>query len=304
MTKALLFILLLPLASCSQQGFFSITDRAKHYAHMGNVCIGIQGQSNGSGLSPRSYLWTGAGSFLYPSVTRAFTRVLIWNHAHLAFEPLQIGAVSFNGTGGGNAINEVNTGAGYEDGFGPEIGFAQRFMYETSEDDTAFIIKYCIGGSSIENWTAPGGGYESIYKDYYDEAMPVLNVRHPGLTMDYMLFEQGEANAGNTQAQYFTKDSTKILQLRSRYVGSTGKIVQVLKSGATGVAAAQIQAASFFSDVYYYDSRSYLKLADWDPAHSPYNGDHTHYHPLEQLHSGGRDFFNLIFNTTGTITGL
>lgn len=257
----------------------------KQLVHIGNVLIGIKGQSQASGLSQRSFLYK---SKILPSLTRAFSRVLIYNPEHKKFEPLQIGKVNYKGQGGGNAINEVNTiyqGRIYEDGFGPDIGIAQRWEQETSEADTLRIIKFAKGGSQIVRWINDGD-LEKAYEQYYHEAISLLK---PGIKMKAMLFDHGEADAGDSMPEYFKKDSIFIVEQFQKY--NPEILVQVLKR-SPGVSAAQKKAYTIFQNVKYYDCRAYSTI------------DGTHYSGKDMLNSGGRDFFNLVFNTEGTIKGL
>lgn len=259
----------------------------------GNKWVGIWGQSNGEGLSPRSYLWTGGGHSLTPLPTRTFSRVFIYNLNTDSFEPLQVGAVGTLGLGGGNEMGEQGAQhpPTYEDGFGPEIGLAQRFEQETLPTDSLFITKFGFGGSSINNWLKIGGGYWGLFERRYDSSASILSTRHPGLQMTSMLWDQGEGDAGMDQATYQSKLTQLIADARSEFLSASGIYTVVLK-GAAGVRAAQLAVDAADPLVKTYDSVPYSKF------------DGTHYTGDEQLRSGGRDFFNAVFGTTGTINGL
>lgn len=263
-----------------------------------NNLIFISGQSNAQGLAWRSDLWTGAYSTITPSLTREFQRVYIWNPTASAWQKLQVGQpAGFGqalaaGTGGGNELGQQGAEhpAGYQDGFGPEIGLAQRWEQENATGNL-YIIKGAKGGTVIINWLkATGTLYNQYLTDYITPAIAALTVTPVRVGFVWM---QGESDGATSTADYQTRLTTLMGDVLTDFLSvSTLKIIGKARNQAA-IATAQQNYVNGDANARFINTTPYTMLSD-----------NLHYAAGGMLQFGGADIYNAIFSTTGTITGL
>lgn len=245
-------------------------------------------------MARRNDLFTGNQSSITPSLTREFQRVMIWNPTASAWKKLQVGAAGFNGLGGGNELGQQGGEhpGSYEDGFGSEIGIAQR--WERDNMGILYIIKPALGGTSIDRWQKVSGDlYNSRLVAHITNAKAALTAQ--GLTPDIKTFYwmQGESDAGQPQT-YQSKLTTFMNDVKADFLQPATKILiggLLPNNGFDGVNAAQQAYVAATPNAYWLDSISY--------SHIP--NDSVHIDGRSILTIGGVVEYNIAFNSTGTI---
>lgn len=245
----------------------------------------IRGQSNAVGVPPINSLFQSPFDSLIPSITREFQRVKIWNpfimedggmfrKLRAPIDP-QFGSVH----------NECYVGFGWM-GFGAEIALAQR--WEQENDGTLYIIKDAAGSTHIQaHLKGDSAGYYARFASYYTAASQAVSL--PSTRVFY--WDQGEADSGDTNYE------NQLIQLISDmtsdgFITSGSRIALVGKPTTADVNNAQIAYAAS-------NPNSGVIDTSWATFINP-----LHYDAESLLKIAGNEGFNILFNTTGSITGL
>ena len=161
-------------------------DEYKHLLKKGKAnIILITGQSNASGNSPWQFLET-KSSEVYTEYNAGNEKVLINYYVHDSnyinyFEPTRFGMADF------------------KDFFGPEIGIADVF---NNVDETTYIIKFAIGGSTLDNeWLDTKGNRGRYYNDSINWFITKLdylksNGVEPNIIGQFWMQGEGDSHSG------------------------------------------------------------------------------------------------------------
>jgi hypothetical protein len=245
----------------------------------------IWGQSNPKGLSPRSYLFTGAGASISPSMTRQFQRVKIWNPTSGQYEKLQVGAVSSTNTGGGNNMGVVGSqhDPSQEDGFGPEIGLAQRWEQE-NPTGILYLIKWAVEGTSVTRWLPSANDLWPGLNTLVTNAKAALPA---GVPIIGALTDQGESD--QSDSAYATNYPTFMAAFSG--LMPAGALKVVVRKTFTFSPNPHDVYVSGHADAREYDCADFTRI------------DNFHYDGRAQVLNGGQFAYNALFGTTGTING-
>ena len=161
-------------------------DEYKHLLTKGKAnIILIIGQSNASGNSPSEFLENKEPD-IYSKYKVGNEKVLTNYYVHVSnyinyFEPTRFGM------------------ADAKNYFGPEIGIADVF---NNVDETTYIIKYAIGGSTLDNeWLDTNGNRGRYYNDsinWFKEKLEYLksNGVEPNIVGQFWMQGEGDSHSG------------------------------------------------------------------------------------------------------------
>ncbi len=187
---------------------------------MGNIRVGMWGQSNNLGVGARSEIASSPLSSdpqLAVLDGAAFSRVFIFNAAGDAYEPLE---------------NGVNQQAFNTTKIGPEFGLAVRWMRETSSGNL-YIDKQSGDGFAIAQFQS-GTAFFTTALARRSAADAWLDAELITATDSGWLWVQGESNYLNTEASYSSALSTLI----------SSRISQGLLGASERVVLAQVNATN------------------------------------------------------------
>lgn len=248
----------------------------------------IAGQSNAQGLARRSDLYSATLNTASPSFTRQFN-TRIWNPTANALQRLQVGTAGKTGSGGGNELGQQGSEhpSDYEDGFGPEIGFAQRL--EQQNISTAVLAKFGRGATAIARWQKAAGDLYPLLKATIVNARAAVvaggnTPQELGLYWDQWETD-GNSSTYQTDLQQFYNDLKA-----DGLVGASEKFV---------VCAAQNNTILSQQQAFVNANPAAVLLTPASIAYIP--NDNLHYDARTQLAIGGNSLYNLLYNTTGSI---
>lgn len=134
----------------------------------------LGGQSNMAGNGFTQDL---SDAHRYRPYRRAPKNVSVWDARNKQWKPLELG-----------------------DRFGPEIGFAHA-LSKAMPDKHIGIVKYAVGGTSMDKWKSTGKLYKQLLGDYEN----ALNST-PDAKLEAMLWHQGESDSDDKEVAEVYQD--------------------------------------------------------------------------------------------------
>lgn len=225
----------------------------------------MDGQSNSAGQNYMSYFDATTHSLITPDPADEFQRVYLWNLQQQKFIKLRWGY----------------TYAGL-DGFGAEIGYAQRWEQENPTGNL-YIVKRGTGGASISQWDAGTESYNTLVT-HVGLAKSALTAQGKTPFVKAFLWNQGESDSSNP-----TGYSTKLASLISRLTTDG-----VIEAATRRVIVVQSDSALYPEQYNYVSNDPQAVLVDAkDYPGNP--GDEVHYTGRSQYLLGYTDAYNKVY---------
>ena len=147
------------------------------------------------------------------------------------------------------ALTTLRPGLSETNQFGPEITLGRRLADALADGVTTRValIKYANGGTNLHtqwkgggNATTTGDGSEYlVFQQTVSGGLAALAAAYPGttITIEGMLWVQGESDAGTQADNYQTNLTTFIADIRATYGSNLWFIISRLSSGQTSINA-------------------------------------------------------------------